>query len=243
MKTITYTKIIYTLVLTAGLFTGCRQQETKTELIISTAADFTNAVLDAIGPKITRESIENISYRADCLSPKGAYTTEIHSDTSGYTMFRQTYTFKKDSFMAVIHKGTEGFMPSDRSATFSREMIFTFRSHEFFSLLLEINKRFKEIKDPVLELADSVKVLRVEAKDELGHACKIDLDSTSRLPSTIQFQDPANEKEQITTKFSRWKMINGLNLPHRILFIQGGNTYSFDIIELKINDPAFKQIK
>lgn len=223
------------------LLTSCKDHKAPEENFILDAEGIITASMNAVGSNNNRKSVANIIYIAVCRSPKGAYTTELHSDTTGYSFFKQVYSFDKDSFVQVIHN--RGREPSGSPGPVSPETAYTVRSHEFINILLELNLRFHDFKGPDSIMPDRSKGYVVEAKDELGHDCWLNIDSTTLLLKEILFRDPGNEKEMISTKFSSWRTVNGLNLPHHIEFIQGGNTYTFDIRTLKINDPDFKQIK
>lgn len=220
---------------------SCREPAKQRENIVLTPEGIIEASMQAVGSSNDRDLVTNITYFADCHSPKGAYTTELHSDTTGYTFFKQKYSFNKDSFVRVVQN--RGKELGGIANPVSPETAFTIRSHEFMSILLELNKRFYDFK-----LADTLLPARREAymlgaKDELGHDCWLHIDSTTLLLKDIRFQNPGNAAEMITTTFSAWRTVNGLNFPHHIEFTQGGGTYTFDIKTLKINDPGFKQIK
>lgn len=110
------------------------------------------------------------------------------------------------------------------------------------SIVLELNKRFTDFR-----FADTLhpvegRGFQIVAKDELGHESWLTIDSTTSLLKEIRFRNPDNANEIISTIFSSWIMVNGLNFPHHIEFTQAGRTYTFDIRTLKMNDPGFKQI-
>ncbi|MBK6828295.1 MAG: hypothetical protein IPG86_16205 [Chitinophagaceae bacterium] len=190
--------------------------------------------------KTDRDKVASIIYVADCQSPNGAYTTELQSDTTGYTYFKQVYSFRKDSFIQVIHN--RGRDTAQQHQPVSPETVYALRSHEFMSIVLELNKRFTNFKFADTLPAGKGRGFQLLAKDELGHESWLTIDSATSLIKEIRFPNPDNNSEIISTAFSSWKKVNEFNFPHHIEFTQAGRTYTFDIRTLKMNDPGFKQI-
>jgi hypothetical protein len=230
--------VIFTIIISVIL--GCKEPKEPDQQHEKSAADLIEASIDGVGKKTDRDKVASIIYFADCRSPKGSYTTEMHSDTSGYTYFKQVYAFNRDSFIQVIHK--RGTDTAQQHQPVSPETVYALRSHEFMSIVLELNKRFTDFKFADTLHTGKGRGFHIVAKDELGHDSWLTIDSATSLIKEIRFPNPDNNSENIFTAFSSWKKVNELNFPHHIEFTQAGRTYTFDIRALKINDPGFKQI-
>ena len=224
------------------LLYNCTDQKKQN---LQTADGIIWASLNAVGTKTDREKIQNLVSLADCMSPNGKYTTEIHTAHVGYSYFKQEYSYKPVSFEAVIENKASGYMIGDSIEPLSREAIYAIRSHEFHSMILEIDQRFHDLEKPEMIKADSVNIYSIKAKDELNNGCKLFFDVKTGLLSAIHFQNPDSTKALIKTHFSNWKSVQGLLLPYHVDIDQSGKLYSFNFTGIRINDPGFsyKKIK
>jgi hypothetical protein len=213
---------------------GCANENEQTvEQIIQTS-------LDAIGKKSDREQIKNLVSLADCISPNGKYTTEIHTAQDGYSYFKQVYSYRPVTFEAVIENKTNGYVIGDSIKPMSREAIYTIRGHEFHNIQLEVDQRFHDLGEPEIMETNSMKTCQLKAKDELNNDCLLLFDVKTGLLSAIHFQNPDSTKEIIKTSFSNWKKVQELLLPHHVDIDQSGKLYSFDFTNISFNSPDFK---
>ena len=219
--------------LTILLYSCSNPEDQSAEKIIQ-------ASLNAIGKKADSEKIKNLVSLADCISPNGKYTTEIHTDSGGYSYFKQVYSYKPKPFEAVIENKDSGFIISDTLVPLSKEIISMIRGHEFQNIILEVDKRFHDFEKP--EKIDTSKVMayRIKAKDELNNVCLLFFDQKTKLLSAIHSQNPADPKEVIETEFSNWQTQQQLLLPKHIDIKQGEKRYSFDFTKIMFNSPDFK---
>ncbi|MBK8282883.1 MAG: hypothetical protein IPK94_22800 [Saprospiraceae bacterium] len=88
---------------------SCVNPTNREEVNDKSAEDIVEASLNAVGNKANRDKIANLVSMADCISPDGKYTTEIHTAVEGYSFFKQVYSYKPASFEAVIKKKTKGY--------------------------------------------------------------------------------------------------------------------------------------
>ena len=68
------------------------------------------ASLNAVGTKPDRNKIQNLVSFAECVSPNGKYSTEIYTDSGGYSYFKQVYSYKPTPFEAVIENKDSGYI-------------------------------------------------------------------------------------------------------------------------------------
>lgn len=208
---------------------------------IPSAEQVIEASLHAVGSKADREVVKNMISLANCSSPGGSYTTEIHTASGGYSYFKQKYSYKPNVYEAVIRNKTSGIQLTDPGNRLNRETVYTIRGHEFINMILEIDQRFHNFQEPEMVEADKVKSYRLKAKDELDHPCYLFFDMKTDLLTSLHFQDPVNEKEIIVIKFTGWKKVQGLQVPHHVEIKQGEKLFTFNMVKILFNDPGFQE--
>jgi len=206
-----------------------------------TAENLIDDSLDAIGKKADRDKIQNLVSLAECVSPSGKYSTEIHTASGGYSYFKQVYSYKPKPFEAVIRNKTEGFIVTDSMITLSKEAVSVIRGHEFQNIVLEVGQRFHDFEKPEKIDSGGVKAYRIMAKDELNNKCLLFFDLKTGLLSAIHSQNPDDIKEVIKIKFSNWQKVQGLLLPHHVDIDQSGKIYAFEFTKIIFNSPDFKK--
>jgi len=222
------------------LFCSCVTPTNKEALNDKSAEDMVEASLNAVGNKSNREKIMNLISMADCISPDGKYTTEIHTAVEGYSFFKQVYSYKPETFEAVIEKRIKGYSFFDSVRPLSREAVYSIRSHEFQNIVLELNERYHDFEVPTKGKIAATLVNQVKAKDELNHPCLLSFDHDTRLLTAIEIQNPDTLNEVLTIKFSNWKKIENLLMPYLVTIDQSGKYYVFNFIKLQFNSPDFK---
>lgn len=222
--------------LSAFLLYSCSGNE------IPAADDIVQASMNAIGKKEDRDKIQNLVTVADCVSPRGKYSTEIHTAAGGYSYFKQVYSFKPTPFEAVIEKKDTGHIIGDTVSPLSKVMIAMVRGHEFYTIILEADKRFHSFEQPILADSGTRKLYQIKAKDEWEYECVLFFEQeTSRL-SAIHSRNPAAPEEIIEISFSGWQAQQGFILPRQVTIKQGGQYYSFDFVKVLFNSPGFKKL-
>ncbi len=208
---------------------------------IRSAEQVIEASLRAVGRESDRAGVNSMISFADCSSPRGRYTTEIHTASDGYSYFKQKYSYKPEVYEAVILNKTSGVQLMNPVKQLGREAIYTIRGHAFISMILEMNQRFRNFQQPEIVTADSVRLYRLKATDELDHTCYLFFDVKTKLVTALHFQDPVNEKEIIVIKFSGWKKMQDLQVPHHVEINQGDKVFTFDMVKIVFNDPGFQK--
>jgi hypothetical protein len=203
------------------------------------ASDVIRSSLDAIGTKTARERVKSLVTYADCVSPNGRYSTEIHTDRLGYAYFKQVYDYKPAAFEAVVESKSGGYLIGDSLKPLGKEDAFVIRGHEFHNIILEVGQRFHNfgVPEPVDE--DGVEMYKLKVFDELNREGFLFFDMNTGLLSSVHFRNPDNINEVIRTRFSSWKKIQDLLLPLHVDIEQSGKKFSFDFSSIVINDPGF----
>lgn len=200
------------------------------------------ASLNAVGNTAVMKKLNNLISLANCMSPKGKYTTENHTDNSGYSYFKQVYSYSDELYEAIIHNKTEGFQVSDNSKL-SNETIAVIRGHEFINIILELKNRFHDFEKPVMVSVENNNCYQIKAKDESETPFLLFFDSKTHLFVAMHFANPSNPKDTIKTRFLNWKKTQNLRLPFHIEIEQGGNKYLFDYQKILFNSHEFTHKK
>jgi len=135
------------IVLFGVLFlSSCKNKMDQSSKNILTVNEVIETSLNTIGDKATREKVKNLVSKANCVSPNGNYTTEIQTATNGYSYFKQVFSYKPESFEAVIENKTSGYSIGDSLKPLSKESLSVIRGHEFQNIVLEVNQRFHDFE-------------------------------------------------------------------------------------------------
>lgn len=208
---------------------------------IPAADDIVQASMNTIGKKEDRDKIQNLVSVADCISPRGKYSTEMHTASGGYSYFKQVYSFKPMAFEAVVEKKDKGYIIGDTLSPLSKEMIAMVRGHEFYNILLEADKRFHAFEQPLQPDSGTTKLYQVKAKDELENECILFFEQETGRLSAIHSRNPADPTEIIEISFSSWQAQQGFTLPRQVTIKQGNQYYTFDFVKVLFNSPGFKK--
>lgn len=200
--------------------------------------------LQAIATTEALQAVESISTLADCLSPNGAYATEVQSYKDDYCYFKQTFSYRPEVFEAVILDTNTIFqiMPdSNKTEPLDKNVIAFIKGHEFHELILDIKKRYSSLGNLQKTTFNDKPCYKVEAIDFIGDPCELYFDESSKRMEGISFQNPGNIEEIITITFSDWQKIDNILLPDKVHIDQSGKIFTFDYKEVIINKPTFQK--
>src|SRR4030095_77033 len=105
------------------------------------------ASMAVVAPDSVRKDFQNLISMADCASPLGKYTTQINIASDGYMYFKQVFSYKRETFEAVLSNNSAWFSLNDSVGRLPNALIFFVRSHAFHSMLLEVPERFHDFEN------------------------------------------------------------------------------------------------
>lgn len=214
------------LMLLAGF--GAQAQES--------AATVVQNSLNAMGRQADRAKFSSLHAVADCVGPRGPYTTEIYSASNGRLIFRQiragsVYQGQTNGAIYWTSDAKTGdFALSDQRAAFA------WRSHDFQALVLQVASRFRELEFTGYESFNERNAVRLSGRDELGHPVQVYFDRESKLMLGFVIQDPfSDEPRTIRTTFNEWKTVGKLRLPSKVTATDHQGDFVLSFRELTLN--------
>jgi hypothetical protein len=232
-------RLFLLLVIFSLFFAAIGSTQNRQKQKLPSSSTILKASLKAIGKAKTIQQIENLTSLAQCKGPNGAYTTEVHTHRNGYGYFKQVYSYR-DAPFEIITKGTSrGFIPGKPQEAISPNTVYAIRSHHFHNVILEVKQRFHDFEPAQLVTISGQDFFQINAKDELNHPCSLFFDKSTLRLSAFHIQNPDDPLEIIKTRFSDWRNIQGLALPHHLEIEQGDKVFTFDFVKITLNAPDF----
>ncbi len=225
MKTLFTSSVLLLLLLAFS----CKSRNKEKTLSIE---EILQGSLEAVAPAITRDSLQTIISLANCISPKGDYTTEVHTAKGGYQFFRQVYSFKPDIFEACLINDSTGYEGTD-TAILSEESVEMIRGHAFHAILLELPDRFHDFT--------KLDNYSLRAKDRLGNNCTLYFENDSKRLNRLVITNSPDKRESINITYSKWRKSGSFLLPFEVTISQGGKNFIFRFSSIQINSPGFRR--
>jgi hypothetical protein len=199
----------------------------------------------AVGNEREIAKIRSITAAADCVGPKGKYTTSIVSFKSSKTIFEQTYSYKDKPSSVFVN----GDVVWEKESTAGDPMVSTpfqrmvVRAHEYQKMAFDFQKFFEDfslVGDEVFEGRASIKV---RSKNELGMTTFLFFDKQNKRFSGYVMEMPTSN-QTVKNAFLEWKKVGNLMLPSVIKAtdMEGDWTLRFHTIKLNSGDEKLLAI-
>lgn len=168
----------------------------------------------AVGSESDLAKIRSISVTADCIGPKGKYTTSIDSFRGSKTRFGQTFTYKSTTSNLFINGETAWTVDASTgnasiSSPFERMAA---RAHEYQKMAYAISSFFTGLEIVGSTDFEGSPSIKVRAKNELGMAASLYFDKETKRFSGYVLEIP-NSTETIKNAFLEWRRFGRLTLP------------------------------
>ena len=208
-------------------------------------AELDNVFSDAIagvGKQAEIAKIRSISAEADCVGPKGKYTTSIVSFRDNKTVFEQTYSYKDKPSSIFINGDVvwEGTVEPAYSKPFQRMAA---RAHEYQKMAFDFGKFFTGFESAGEEVFEGRASSKVRAMNELGMTTFLYFDKETKRFSGYILEIP-NSTETIKNVFLEWKKVGKLMLPSAVRATdkEGDWTLRFHTIKLNTGNEKLTDI-
>ncbi len=204
-----------------------------------------SAAVNAVGNQGEIARVRSIMVVADCVGPKGRYTTSIVSFRENKTFFEQTYSYKNNPSSVfvngdVVWEKIPGTSDYSLATPFRRLIV---RLHEYQKLAFDFQKFFRDFELAGDENFEGRPSVKVRSKNELGMTTILYFDKETKRFGGYLLEIPGSN-ETVKNVFLEWKKIGGLMLPSvvRATDKQGDWTLQFHTIKLNAGDEKLLDI-
>ncbi len=200
--------------------------------------------IEAVGSKNAIDKIKNIEAFAECIGPKGKYTTHITSFRSNKTHFKQDFSYKEDSSNIFINKDV-AWAASNNSVGF--EMVSPFQRlvvhlHEYQKMAFDFQKMFTDFEILGDEIFNGNLNVKVKAKNALGGTIFLFFDKQTKHLSGYILPISGSE-ESVKNVFNEWKEIGGVKLPSKVTATDSFGDWVLNFKEIKLNKVDEKMLE
>lgn len=226
------------LILTLGLLPVCSSAFGQNR--VATVDEILTAAANAIGSPRDIQKVRSILAVADCVGPKGKYTTSISSFRDNKTRFEQTYTYRKPSSIFI-----NGELVWEKNLDTGEHVVsdpfqrMVSRLHEYQKMAFDLRSFFTELEVAGDEEFTGRPSIMLKAKNELGMSAFLYFDKVNKRLNGYKLLIP-NSTDTITNIFVEWKKVGRVTLPTVIKAIDSSGewTLSFHTIKLNVADPT-----
>lgn len=200
----------------------------------------------AMGGRNALHSIRTITAIADCVSPQGPYTTEIHSARGDRLKFKQVRSQGKPflAFANGHHFWTQDEATGQVSLA-DNKLAAMIRSHEFQLIALSPLERYNSPAFEGYEDFGGARCLKVRATDELGKMAHLYFREDQKLMAGLVVTDPRFETPRsVRIVFKEWRRVGKAKLPSKVIATDdtGDFTLHFNKISLNQADERIFEI-
>ncbi len=232
VKRATTRLLLFFLLLGSAPLIAFASQDTSEERLDKLFADARSAV----GSESELSKLRSITAIADCVGPKGTYTTSINSFRTDKTRFEQTFSYKPETSTVLIN-GDIAWTSDGEPAVSTPFQRMAARGHEYQKMAFDFRRFFRDFELAGNESFEGRPSVKVRAKNELGMNALLFFDKELRRFSGYVLQVP-NSSETVKNAVLEWQKIGGLNLPSAVKATdsQGDWTLRFHTIRLNKAD-------
>ncbi len=193
--------------------------------------------LQNMGGEKELKKIQSITALADCVGPRGKYTTEIYSVRGDRLLFKQV-SADGEVFFGYVN-GEHTWTKDEKSGQVSsldKTYAAMFRGHEFQLMAIVLPERFK---NPVGEGDEDFAgkgCHKIRMIDELGNPCQIYFDTNSHLLAGLIIVDSRSDKgETVRVVVNEWQQVGKVKLPAKVTATDKSGDWFFDFHTIELN--------
>jgi len=194
----------------------------------------------AVGSAREISTIRSITAIADCIGPKGTYTTTVVSFREDVMSFNQTYSYKAPSSVLINRETVWGKEPGTGDLVlldgFQRMVA---RLHEYQKMAFEPRKFFKEIEFVGEDDFAGKPALKMGAKTELDIPAFLYFDISTKRLAGYRLLLP-NSTDTVTNILTEWKKVGLLTLPSKVTAIDKAGEWTIRFHTIRLNSADHK---
>ena len=188
------------------------------------------------------QQIQDIVSIAQCSSPFGKYTTEVHSFADGGCYFKQTFNDNDAPFIIRLDSHNAGYLVAENDSiitTLLPEDVEMIRGHEFHRMHMNPQRFYANIHFEKNETLGENEFDWYLGEDRLDNPVKILYDTKQKLISKIELINPKDTAQTIEINYNKWVDSKYGKLASKIYIVQAKkDTFFFDFQSLKVKDTV-----
>jgi hypothetical protein len=193
----------------------------------------------ALGTPQAIAAIESISAFANCTSPHGEYTTEIHSARGGRVRFKQTWA-NRNPIQVIIN--SDGAWATDivtgESDPIDAPSVSMVREHEFQMLPLTLAERYHDAQ-PAQEIEwNNVSCFQIQARDDMHLPCAHFFRRDDHRWLGMELTNTRHVGNTIRVVVQEWRTVENVLLPSRVSAIDANGEYILDFNDIRLNQAS-----
>jgi len=196
-----------------------------------------SSAIEAVGEATEINRIRSIEGFADCLGPKGKYSTRIISFRDGKTRFTQQFSYK-DELSDIFINGQLAWQKSAQSliSPFQKLVV---NLHEYQRMSVDFQKMFHDFVLLGTEKFEKRESIKVEAKNQLNGTIYLYFDAETKLLSGYVLPIP-DSQQSVKNVFHEWKRIGKLKLPTKVIATDSSGEWILNFQQISFNKTDSK---
>ncbi len=192
--------------------------------------------------------IQDIISIADCNSPFGTYTTEVHSLSDGSCYFIQKFNEAEAPFRVRVDSIQQGYVVDENNSvidTLSQEDVEMIRSHEIHKMSIDPNHFYSKLqfKSKVIHQEKDHELYTGE--DRLGNPVRLFYKPDEKLISKIELRNPKDTTQTIELFYDGWVESKYGEMAKEIRIVQAEKDtfyFNFRFLEIRGENGSAKVI-
>lgn len=184
--------------------------------------------------------IQAIYSIANCDSPFGKYTTEVHSFIDGSCYFKQEFLDNNSPFIVKIDSNNKGYIIDENEIvmdTLGKLDVEMIRGHEIHKMTINPEFYFKNLVYQKQNKHLGIDHELYNGNDVLNNPVEIIYNRNKKLISKIELINPKDSTQLIEILYDKWIQSNFGNMAKEIRIVQAKkDTFHFNYSSLKIRD-------
>lgn len=222
------------LLLTVGLFAINVSAATNSEELNK----LFSAAIKAVGDEKEMAKVSSIEAMADCVGPKGKYTTEVLSLRNAKTNFKQVFTYRSPANL-FVNKDIV-WEKDDKTGEFrlaSSIQRLLVQLHEYQLMAFDFQNMFSDFELLGKEDFEGRPSAKVRGKTTEGLPIFLFFDAKSALLSGYVFPVPGGSTV-VKNVFTEWKKFGNFNLPSAVKAVDSVGVWTLRFHTVTFNKTA-----
>lgn len=185
----------------------------------------------AVGTAEARYAVTSISAEADCVSPRGEYTTTMKMAPWGKLVFRQQFE-GEDPYESVLRddEGWSGGEPIDDVGRWIAS------GHAFQWMVLEVEDWFTGLQPAGEAEFGGMPCSVWTGRDFLDGENKLYFEKESGLLNGLDLPNHFDREGRIQVYFEEWRTVDGVRLPELVRITDDQGEFVLDFTGITLND-------